>query len=275
MPSMCAGAQSGVDRKTKGREMTQPLVVAVMLTRDRPAMAQRAIESFRAQTYDGGLKLLIFDTTPKERREELTNAANEVHVWHYHPRADKPCDETIGALRNKANGMCLDADILVHWDDDDYSHSCRIEEQVALLQASGKECVGFRDLLFWDTRQQGDMPGGYLHNEAWLYRNNDARWVAGTSMCYWLRAWEACPFDDAPHEDQRWWMKNAEKCVSVSSLVAPRLEDNDMPRMVCGIHDGNTEQIDPAKLSAKHSPPSKHWTRVPEWDAYCAERMKL
>ena len=45
-------------------------------------------------------------------------------------------------------------DILIHWDDDDYSHPNRIAEQVALLKSSGADVVGFSEMLSWRETPQ-------------------------------------------------------------------------------------------------------------------------
>lgn len=228
-----------------------PLVCVVMLTRDRPAMARRAIAAFRAQTY-GRKRLFILDSGRPDTPYGETDAAT-VHVYPDLKGA------TIGRLRNAANRCAVDhygADIIVHWDDDDVSHPRRIAEQVALLQASKKQCVGYNEVLFWDTRW----------NEAWLYRNPDPRWIAGASMCMWRSAWESCPFDDAPHEDQRWWLKNADKCMGTAGI-----SEGIEPRIVCQMHAGGTEQI---PRSVMESGGGGVWKRVPEWDNFCQERMR-
>lgn len=248
-----------------------PLVCAVTLTRDRPAMARRAIAAFRTQTY-WRKRLFILDSGGPDTPYGETDAAT-VLVYPDLKGA------TIGRLRNAANRCAVDhsgADIIVHWDDDDVSHPQRIAEQVELLKASGKACVGYREVLFWDTRSR---------NESWLYANPDARYVVGASMCYWRSAWEACPFDDAPHEDQRWWLANAAKCVGVSafrsSMPADLREEyfievvanpSFAPRLICQIHGGNSEAYDRTIMEAGGG---GTWQRAPHFDAYCAERMKL
>ena len=103
----------------------------------------------------------------------------------------------------------------------DLSHPRRLEEQVALLIASGKECVGYRELLFWDTRvaqirvdPSKPGPGGRgclgtveKVGEAWLYSNTNPAYCLATSLCYWRKTWEAKPFPDAMIGSEREWLK--------------------------------------------------------------------
>jgi glycosyltransferase involved in cell wall biosynthesis len=262
--------------------MSDPLVCAVLLTCDRPEMTRRAIACFRAQTY-ANKWLLVLDSSSQPTFGHFEYS--EIYVRTAGAR-------TIGALRNKAAKLVAKADILVHFDSDDWAHPRRIEEQVALLLASGKACVGYRELLFWDTRRrahkcevderEGDCPvcvdedqrQHEQRGEAWLYHNPDPRWVAGASMCYWRSAWELCPFDDAPHEDQRWWLKNSEKCGGVSGFGEfDGMEAASMnPRLICQIHADSTENI---PRQVMESGGGGTWRRAPEFDSYCARPMEI
>ncbi len=103
--------------------MNAPTVCAVMLANGRPEMVKRAVACWHNQNYAGEKRILI-----------------------YNNNGDKP----ICTLRNLANAQ-TDADIIIHWDSDDWSHPNRIAEQVALLQASGAECVGYGQMLFYST----------------------------------------------------------------------------------------------------------------------------
>lgn len=134
--------------------MTEPTVCAVMLTADRPEMARRAAEAFMAQTYAKELRrLLVWETHDGPLRSLGSCEDGSVFVVQV-PR--RPLS-TIGSLRNEANAMAcpnvqipgVEFDIIIHFDDDDYSHPNRIAEQVALLQSSGAEAVGYREMLFW------------------------------------------------------------------------------------------------------------------------------
>ena len=161
--------------------MSQPLVCSVMVTAYRPALAKRAIDCFRAQTYPNK-QILILENGDATHRPLQT---------------DGVCQEnrgrTVGELRNDAIALTLKshAEIIMHWDDDDWSHPERIAEQVALLQSSGADAVGYREMLFW--REHG-APGNQINGtgEAWIYRQTNPLYALGTSLCYWysLADWQ-------------------------------------------------------------------------------------
>lgn len=207
--------------------MSSPMVVAVMLANGRERMVKRAIASFEAQTYENK-KLLVLDTGD-DSVGYLGDHDNVIHHW---------CDLSlqswsIGLLRNEAIRRVgrEGPDLICHWDSDDWSHPRRIEEQVALLQASGKECVGYRELLFWDTRPIAEgcdvnrpargvsLAGGLTTRQdaevvhgiqdlkpqqpsaigrSWLLSLPDPRVMVGASMMYTVDAWRRHPFCDGP-----------------------------------------------------------------------------
>lgn len=234
-----------------------PLVCAIMLTRDRPAMAKRAMESFLAQTYEPKY-LCVFDTG-----EGLTFATPRI----VHLRAPG-YSRSIGTLRNitASSARGLGSDIVIHWDDDDWSHPNRIAEQVSLLQTSRADAVGYSDLLFWRTIDIG---------EAWLYTKPSQSPPPGTSLCYWLSTWERKPFPDKHiGEDYDWCRGLRVACrsmgIEIDSEGRPLVE----PAIVAAIHGGNTS-IDAYDLDTLMARGSREWKRVPEWDDYCRERMRL
>lgn len=247
--------------------MSLPTVCCVMLVNGREAMVKRAIESFKAQTYEPKL-LLIWDSGVKSAVR--LDDRRDPRIWY-----DRSSPEsTIGAMRNDANMMAcyagpLNADLIANWDSDDYSNPYRLAEQVALLESSGKQCVGYRELLFWDTRE--------ARNEAWLYSDYNPSRAAGASFLYRRELWERVPFVDAPHEDYR-WMQNEEVSrgmLSVSAIEKPVTEYEAVacyPRMVCQMHAGGTEQI-PRSVMLEGG--GGVWRRAPEYDAHCAKVMQL
>jgi len=257
--------------------MSNPTVCAIMLVNGRPGMVKRAIRSFREQTYQRKM-LVIYDTTPGDMTFDIKYPeARIVDEW---PTDERSMVRTIGYLRNGANGH-VEEDIICHWDSDDWSHPRRIEEQVALLQASGKECVGYRDMLFWDERVcQGRASDGSSvgpptkAGAAWLYSNNDSRYCLGTSLCYWRRVWEARPFPDEPKHrggtgEDTLWLQEVDSFGIASCSPRPNIGYGMAPRMIAAIHEDNTQRYDVTVGQ------STSWRRAPEWDKHCAEVMKL
>lgn len=245
-----------------------PSVVAVMLANGREQMVRRAVASFRSQTYPAK-RLLIWDTST-----DLVCCDQLEHEGVYHIPAEPSA--TIGELRNAANGFWTAYPILIHWDSDDWSHPRRIEEQVALLQASGKECVGYRDMLFWNET-------ACQFCGAWLYTNGNTKYCLGTSLCYKRSVWERRPFEDLPKgptgegEDSR-WLREVDS-LGVTSETEPHVRPygNDIdegqrwPRMIASVHGDNTSSM--VELAIRRG--ASEMKRVPQWDSYCRERMAL
>ncbi len=277
----------------------EPLVCAVMLTRDRPAMAKRAVECFRSQRYKGKM-LLVLDTSSSYSGD----VAGEAYALFHRPDL---VGKTIGDLRNFINQRAVDisrkpacpsADILIHWDDDDWSHPNRISEQVALLQASGKQCIGYRDMLFWDSRARFGGKVAYadeplIEGEAWLYSNADPRYIVGSSLCYWRETWEKRPFRAAPENPEArgedvWFIMDRDTLGVSSIFFEGKQKHSDdcvcgtcgpghrtvlyggtcEPRMICSIHGRNTTSYAGIEKSG-------NWTRVPEFDEVCRRTMSL
>lgn len=239
--------------------MSEPLVCAIMLTRDRPAMARRAVECFRRQTYpESHRALFILDNGAKSTLGLPYGERLVTSMW-----VPDQAGKTIGFLRNGAIRSAigwLNFDVIVTMDDDDWSHPNRIAEQVKLLEESGAEAVGYHEMIFWRTPQA----------EAWLWSHRPP-YAAGTSLCYWRRTWERRPFPDEPKapgssgEDHLW-----QKGVALVSESSVKL---DGPRMIAAIHPGNSSKsYDIETLVARGA---KEWIRVPKWDQYCGEAMEL
>jgi glycosyltransferase involved in cell wall biosynthesis len=247
-----------------------PTVCAILLTADRPEMTKRTIRCFVAQTYKNK-RLLIYDSS-KRVSENYSYGFNDMSVLHHLV----PPGRTIGALRNEANNAACELDvpykpdIIVHFDSDDWSHPNRINEQVALLQASGADCVGYNEMLFWRIcpRCRGfddycadvapcetcHMKGG----EAWLYSLPRSNYALGTSLAYKRSLWERKPFEDTSSGEDLRFITGV-NIVSVSSL-----HQDGEPRMVASIHGGNTH----CKISDQSNEPEhlRQWHRRSDWD---------
>jgi glycosyltransferase involved in cell wall biosynthesis len=150
-----------------------------MPTFNRRRFVPGAIECYQAQTYRHRELVIVDDGTD--------------------PIGDLvPDDPTIryirldGRLRTgaKRNAACRAArgEIIVHWDDDDWSAPDRVEVQVRALLETGADVCGLRDLLFYEPSA----------DRGWRYRYPAAgrAWVAGGTMCYRRSLWEAQGFPD-------------------------------------------------------------------------------
>jgi hypothetical protein len=226
--------------------MTQPTVCAVLLTADRQEMTDRAVRCFLRSDY-AAAHLLIFDTGHERYILPKFIEAKASQITVVRPLSQEQFQSSIGALRNQANSLVHDLDVIVHLDSDDWSAPTHISDQVKLLVESGKQAVGYREMLFWQEWRHGvcvecgaaqpgevddDKPcwscGSRLRiadsmknhpGAAWLYRNTDPRYCLATSLCYWRKTWEEKPFPDAMIGSEREWLKGLDT-HAVSGLTA-------------------------------------------------------
>lgn len=235
--------------------MSAPTVTAICLTKDRPEMLARAVRCFQSQTYDNK-RLIIYD---QSEQSEPCASTEIIHVYTRH------AGRSIGQLRNDANGYTYSrGEVIVHFDDDDWSHPNRIAEQVALLQASSADCVGYSDVLFWREAE----------GEAWLYTAHDAGFAPGTSLAYWRRTWEAKPFPNTSSGEDYEWLRGL-KLARTSSLVDNIATGDIEPMLIASIHAGNTSASYQQLLAIDCGQRDHYFRRVPEWDSVCRERMAL
>ena len=247
-----------------------PQVCAIMLTADRQQLTDRAVQCFLSQTYKQS-HLLIYDTGKKPYTLNHLGSARITVVCDGAEMA-----RPIGELRNSANALApRGTEILIHFDSDDYSGSYRIQDQVQTLIDSGRDCVGYRSVMFW------------RNPEAWAYHNINPVYCIGASLCYWRRVWvrqrfrDTLPKPDGGMAEDKEWLRHVDSEGYPALFSARTLKDihflesdlaglvrNDA-NLVCEIHGGNTMTY---KLEA--SAPTG-WRRAPEWDGRLKELMAL
>lgn len=257
---------------------TEPTVCAIMLTADRPELARRAVECFRRQTYPAK-RMMILDTGKRPCGLESVHCDQIGYFDCSVAQREQP--RTIGELRNMASECAISTDILIHWDDDDWSHPNRIAEQVALLQSSGADCVGYREMLFWrEESAYEDAPACYADAwgkrpaQAWLYSNPNHGYALGTSLCYWRKTWERKPFAATSQGEDLQFITGL-KVSGVPSIGAKIRGEPGEPRMIARIHGGNTSTAySPRKMEAEAKAANPVWRRVPEWDTHCRSIME-
>jgi len=163
------------------------LVTAIMPTRGRPEMSRAAVECWRGQVWPK-LELVIVDDRdcPSFPAEDFTG---------YRIRYTKLSERlTVGEKRNVACSMAS-GEIIVHFDSDDWSAPGRIADQVARLQATGKQVTGYSGMLFHETRKVRVLDvGGFRAAGAWWRWRGMHGQAAGTSLCYRRDWWLKHPF---------------------------------------------------------------------------------
>ena len=233
-------------------------VACICLTADRQQQTDRAVRSFLAQTYRGQSELVIVDSGDAPYSLPLCGGTDRQDVCLY--RCTRDPFVTLGHLRNLANGCThSQADIILHWDSDDWSHPERIKQQVVHLveesnckapayRGKSAECVGYSELLIWDEMAQ----------ESWWY-HSDRLALPGTSLAYWRTIWQCWPFPLIDRGEDTLWQRGL-RVASMPGMIG------DEPAMIATCHAGNNMRV---------MRDSAQWKRSPEWDAYCKEKLAL
>ncbi|HEY9078016.1 MAG TPA: glycosyltransferase [Anaerolineaceae bacterium] len=132
------------------QKLDKPLVSCMMITKDRPRLAERAIQCFLNQTYPNR-ELLILDDGDDDRLEQFVKAQNHPMLRFFRlPREGK----TLGELRNLAMNL-TSGEFVTQWDDDDLSDPQRIEIQMAaILVQQVDACLLQRHTIWYPQKQR-------------------------------------------------------------------------------------------------------------------------
>ncbi len=153
------------------------LVSCLMPTANRRRFVPRAIARFLAQDY-AGCELLIVDDG-EDRVADLVPADPRVRYLPLERRT------VLGVKRNLACEAAR-GDILVHWDDDDWSASWRVRYQVEPLAAARADVCGLDRVLFYDAVSQDGWE--------YTYPRGGAPWVYGATLAFTKAFWRRNPF---------------------------------------------------------------------------------
>jgi glycosyltransferase involved in cell wall biosynthesis len=207
-----------------------PHVSCLMPTRDRRAFIPQAVARFLAQDYVD--KELVVVDDGADPIDDLLPADPRITYVHL-------AEPTIlGTKRNLAAETAC-GDVLVHWDDDDWSAAHRLTAQVAALDGadvSGLNCQIWRRV------------DGRAWRHTWLGRRP---WLAGNTLAYWRHTWQRVPFRAmATGEDTAFvW--------APGPRVLRPIEDESL--VIGTIHPGNT---------------SRKTTRGREWQPLPADQVR-
>jgi O-antigen biosynthesis protein len=153
------------------------LVSCIMPTFNRRAYVPQAIRYFLRQDYPNRELIVVDDGS--DPVADLIPADPRI-------RYVAPADHLVlGEKRNRACELA-EGEIIVHWDDDDWSAPHRLSYQVAELERHGADVCGTRRELFYDAAA----------GRAWLfeYPPRVRRRLAGNTLCYRKQVWGRRPF---------------------------------------------------------------------------------
>jgi glycosyltransferase involved in cell wall biosynthesis len=162
--------------------MESPSVSCIMPTYNRRAFVPQAIKYFLRQDYPHKELIILDDGTDK-----IYDLVPDLPEIKYVALSQK---QTVGEKRN----MAIEAsrgDIILHWDDDDWMHPCRISYQVGNMLRTKTDVAGISKVLFYDL----------YTSRLWLYEysNRQRVWLCGGSLCYQRTLWAKKKF--APLND--------------------------------------------------------------------------
>ena len=188
-----------------------------MPTADRRRFVPGAIRYFLAQDYPE--KELVIVDDGADAVADLV--PDDPRIRYFRNETRQP----VGAKRNFA---CREArgDMLVHWDDDDWSAPWRLRYQIEQLRETNADICGLNRVWFYARTEK----------RAWeyVYPSRQKPWVYGASLCYTREFWEKHPFPEIRlGEDTRFVWADAK--ARVHALPDSRF-------LVALIHDKNTSR---------------------------------
>jgi len=171
----------------------------------------KAIQCYQSQKYPHKELLILADG--EDVRDLLPPDDESIRLLHL---AGAPY------ISEKRNFGCSEAagDVIVHFDDDDFSAPLRVADQVSRLLASGLSVTGYCVMRFSDGTR------------AWRYAGT-GEYALGTSLCYWKQWGLSHPFPAVQVGEDNAFVQVAYAAGQLISVDAREL-------MWASIHPGNT-----------------------------------
>lgn len=193
-----------------------PFVTCLCLTRNRRQWLPRAIRCFLNQTYPKKELLILADGEDvRDLVENLDVGSGENSVRYIFQSGS----QQIGDKRNTGSELAS-GEVILSWDDDDWSAPERIQDQVARMQYHQVSVTGYHSMLFTDGRVW------------WKYHGNQSANL-GSSLCYRKNWWEQNKFPSRQIGEDSGFIHTAYRKGQYSSVDAGEL-------MVASIHAGNS-----------------------------------
>ena len=187
------------------------MISCICPTRNRQGLIELAVTSFLNQTYKDSELVILDDGCPPT-------------VIPENPRIRYIRLSPVGRLTTgqKRNKCCENAcgEVIAHFDDDDWSHPLRLEEQLARLK-DGIQVTGYHLIQFYDMDQK----------RAFELKTGEA--ALGTSQMYFKSYWERHRFRPQKFKEDVHFSNEAEK-AGVLSMVSG------IGRIVARRHSHNT-----------------------------------
>jgi len=199
-----------------------PLVSCIMPTADRRRFISHAIKCYSAQDYPNK-ELIIVDDGDDPVEDIVPHGENGIHYYRSSPR------KRIGYKRN----LCCDiarGEIIVHWDDDDWSAPWRVSYQVQAIE-DGADICGLADALYYSPST----------HKAWKFIASfpgSEYWVMGCTMAYRKSVWNSGGFRNLQTTEDDHFILDARK-RGATVRVLP-----DINMFVAIAHSGNTDPKD-------------------------------
>lgn len=192
------------------------MITAIMPTKNRRECVPLAIHCFRQQSYLD-IELVILD----DGADDVSDLIPDDPRIRY-----RRIPATV--LGEKRNMCCALAqgEVIVHWDDDDWSAPGRIADQVARLQTSPCSVSGYHQLYWWDERTSTAHQYSFRGNHPY---------AIGTSLCYWKDWWASHPFEKKNTGEDNDFVNLAVNYRSIISAPGGQM-------MVCRQHAKSTSQ---------------------------------
>jgi glycosyltransferase involved in cell wall biosynthesis len=197
-----------------------------MPTYNREKYVPMSIRCFFQQTYENKELIIVDDGTLYQSGlvAQLTGCDDRVRIIHLDDRTPTGTKRNIGAEDSVG-------DIIVNWDDDDFSASYRLEDQIQRLLKTNKAVTGFNSTVNYD-----EATGLFYKN-----MGGPPYYASGTSQCY-LKEWvKQHPFPDCSFGE--------DSVFSRTARLANELSIADVGKtMVARKHANNTAYVYIQKL---------------------------
>lgn len=197
----------------------------MLITRGRQQFAQQAFRCFLSQDYPNKRLVIVDDA---DERSFPYGVDHSLVQYEISP------ERSIPRKRNMAAMLAEDAEVIAHFDSDDWSDPQRLSAQMHLLKESSLSVTGFHSILFYAE----------LSGQCFRY-TNDNSYAVGTTLVYRRQWWMAHPFNErlVISEDNA-FVTQARNAGELISVDGDRL-------VVARIHGDNTsiKNLDGAQTS--------------------------